>query len=224
MATKAKRRWVVDVDDAGRIVGGVEPRFVGIHVDDLCAYAAAIAEMDDVEIQCRRQGRAAATFQSKEAAVASLLAANPRLDAFLEAEWTDREQEYRAWVKAGRPGPKPIADIAGDGRFDAFNATWDLHGRHRVTNWLEALYATVPTSRHWAELAERLPVLEEATGLRLDLPEEAERAAIAELSAEDCLAALDRRLDDLVSACRRSRCPQPEAEREPGSDDESVAL
>lgn len=211
MPSERPARRLVILDDEDRVIEGLPPEYLGVHVDDIDWYAARRGELEREQLDCRRLVGAAATFPSKDNAVAALLAANPGLSDFLETEWTTREQRYRDWLRGGRTGTKPVADIEGDGRFDAFNVTWDLHGSRRVTNWLEALYATVPTSRHWADLSERLPVLEEATGIMLAFPEEADVFDAGAASADQCRAAVDDLLDALERSCGRpGRCPVDE--------------
>ncbi len=126
------------------------------------------------------------TFQVKREGVKHLLEANPRLRTFVESDCGHDCTAYRAWVNHGRRGPKPRAR-AGDGRFDALNEQFERRtpGR-KVASWAEALDVTVPGTRHWEDLAERLPVLEEAVGFRLALPERSEAVLRSRQYIERC--------------------------------------
>lgn len=107
-------------------------------------------------------------------------------------------------MRRGRRGPKPKAS-AHDGRFDALNERWELRGFRRVGSWLEAIYTTVPTSKRWRDLGERLPVLGEAAGFEVHQPSEALRLDVAELDVGQCREALDRALDELFQSAASGR-------------------
>lgn len=127
------------------------------------------------------------TFRRKREAVRALLDANPELASLVESDCGGDCTAYTHWAeKRGRRGPKPRAR-PGDGRFDPLNERFEKRtpGR-KVASWREALDVTAPTSRHWEDFAPRVPVLEEATGLRLNLPARAEAVHRARLLAAQC--------------------------------------
>lgn len=139
--------------------------------------------------QCERSARRFArptTFKLKGDGVRALLDANPDLLDLVESDCGHDCTAYSDWVGGGRRGPKPRAR-AGDGRFDALNERWERRtpGR-KVASWREALAVTAPSSRRWADFAERVPVLEEAVGFRLNLPAGAERVTLARAAADQC--------------------------------------
>lgn len=127
------------------------------------------------------------TFRRKREATRALLDANPELAALVESDCGHDCAAYTTWAeKRGRRGPKPRAR-AGDGRFDALNERLERRtpGR-KVASWREALDVTAPSSRRWVDFDARLPVLEETTGMRLNLPTRAEAVHRARLLAERC--------------------------------------
>lgn len=128
----------------------------------------------------------AQTFRRKKQAVRALLDANPDLLELVERDCGHDCKAFDAWEARGRRGPKPRAR-RGDGRFDALNERWERRtpGR-KVASWKEALAVTAPSSRRWEDFRSRVPVLEEAVGGRLNLPEPAERLERARLLAERC--------------------------------------
>ncbi len=203
--TLGNGRRVLLADD-GRIERGLPEIFHGAHVQDVPALSRAVRELE-------REGKAAErrirrrrplTFKSHDHAVRALLEANPSLVDFLEAECSHDCVSYRQWLKRGRRGPKPKWQ-AGDGRFDAVNERLEKKGARKVSSWLEAVYTTPPTSRRWSEFPDRLAVLEEATGLRLNLPAPAEDL---DQEAEDLAGvrhAVDERIDAIVSLARTGR-------------------
>jgi hypothetical protein len=93
---------------------------------------------------------------------------------------------YRHWRRKGRRGPKVPLRSPGEGRFDSLDLGLERKGKRRITSWVEALYAAVPSSRRWDDFRARLPYLEEATGARLMLPEESYRLADDEESFALC--------------------------------------
>jgi hypothetical protein len=193
----------VKLDGAGRIVAGLPSRFHGVHVRDLSELTRqerkiSATECDDTCSSCSK------TFASKTVAVAALLDANPQLRQLLESDGGAGSKAYREWLRRGRRGPKPAGDKH-DGRFDALNERWELRGFRRVTSWLEAIHVTVPTSKRWADLGRRLPVLAEATGFELHQPSEALRLEVSAMDADECRAAVDRALDELFATATRGR-------------------
>lgn len=170
------RRQRVLIDDDGRIELGLPDEMIGAHIGDLTELTGEIRkiEREGAEAETRlATGRAPQTFQH-EAGVKALLEANPKLVDFLEAECSHDCLEYRTWLKRGRRGRKPQWR-PGDGRFDAVNERHERKGARKVASWLEAVYTTPPPSRRWEDFPERVAVLEEATGLRLELPTPAEQ-------------------------------------------------
>lgn len=185
------RRQRVLIDDDGRIELGLPPELVGAHIGDLSELTGQIRtiEREGAEEETRLAvGRAPQTFRHDDG-VRALLEANPKLVDFLEAECSHDCLEYRHWLNRGRRGPKPKWR-PGDGRFDAVNERHDRKGGRKVASWLEAVYTTPPPSRRWADWPGRVAVLEEATGLRLELPAPAE--------------ALDRRGGDVAEVRHRT--------------------
>lgn len=142
-------------------------------------------QVDDCERSARRFGRPT-TFKLKAEAVRGLLDVNPELMNLVESDCGHDCAAYVTWANGGRRGPKPRAR-KGDGRFDPLNERWERRtpGR-KVASWKEALAVTAPSSRRWADFAERLPVLEEAVGFRLNLPERTERATMAQAAGSRC--------------------------------------
>lgn len=172
------RRQRVFIDDEGRIEKGLPTKYRGIRLGELGQVNRAVRKMRKKATRARlvlAGGRRAERFRSKDVAVKALLDANPRLADFVQSEWGQSSQDYLAWIRHGRRGKKPQGALAYDGRLDALNYGHDLHGSRAVGSWLEALYATAPASGRWIDFGDRLPALEEATGLRLNLPAPAEQ-------------------------------------------------
>lgn len=194
------------LDKAGRVAGGLPDTFQGVDVRDISPLSRKLRALEASERECRTEVAAprAKTFPSANQAAKALIAANPELGELLESDCSHECLAYRAWLNRGRRGPKPIAG-PGDGRFDALNERLELRGPRRVGSWLEAVHVTVPPSRRWADFADRMPALEEATGLRLDLPAHAEDLARAELDREACADRADSEARDLVKRARRGR-------------------
>src|SRR5207249_8983163 len=71
-------------------------------------------------------------------------------------------------------------------------------GARRVASWIEALHAAVPQSHYWEDFDERLPYLEEAAGMRLDLPEEAERLEVQRVDIGRCREGTEAAVEELV--------------------------
>ncbi|MBV8979271.1 MAG: hypothetical protein JO086_00045 [Acidimicrobiia bacterium] len=133
-------------------------------------------------------------FASRDAYVRALLDANPRLFDFIENEGGRRRQ------------------ISG-GYFDPFNEALELRGKRRVTTWGQALAATAPSSREWADGGERIALLEDVVryaGGRFPVSE-----------PDETKAALDQRPVDeecekqnvwaVLPLARRRRRPPPDA-------------
>lgn len=139
---------------------------------------------------CERYARQEArpqTFRRKREAVRALLDANPDLAGLVESDCGGDCKAYVDWSeRKGRRGPKPRAR-PGDGRFDPINERFEKRtpGR-KVASWREALDVTAPSSRRWEDFADRVPVLEEATGLRLNMPARTDAVTRARLLADRC--------------------------------------
>jgi len=177
----------------GGLALGVAAVAVGLHLlrgrDQLGMPWVYETPKDPVRRRCFREASREArprTFKVKREPVRELLNANPRLRSFVESDCGSDCTAYRAWVNHGRRGPKPRAR-PGDGRFDALNEQFERRtpGR-KVASWAEALDVTVPSTRHWEDLSERLPVLEEAVGFRLQLPERSEAVRRSRQYIERC--------------------------------------
>lgn len=141
-----------------------------------------------------RRGRCPSGFRNKTEAVDQVLDANPGL-----ADWIEKmgEPKYRAWVRAGRIGPKPFPGQR-ERELDAFDNRWNLRGRNQVGTWTEALYRTMPSSRKWRDLPERLAFFEETVtqaGLRRNVaaPNELTRLLVADQAMADCLDNMPKR-------------------------------
>lgn len=205
-------RWVtlrsgtrVKIDADGRIIAGGRAEWQGVHIGDVAEVSKRLRELESVDCAHECDTPAPRTFPSKEAGVAALLESNPQLAELLQREGgTSAEYEYRRWVRGGRRGKKPALG-AGDGRFDALNERWELKGGRRVASWIEAVYVSVPTSRRWADFEARLPVLEEATGLRLELPAHGFRAKVAEMDRDECERRIDAQIGELLRDARDGR-------------------
>jgi hypothetical protein len=212
-------RWVtlsnnrrVLLDDDGRIERGLPDTFHRVHVRDVSALGKRIREADDEEQACERsvRRRHPRTFKTAEEAVRALLEVNPPLVDFLEVECARHCDAYRTWVRRGRRGPKPLPTF-GDGRFDALEVPLDLGGKRRISSWLEAVYVTAPPSRRWEDFHERLQYLADATGLRLQLPDPAERLHLESSEVEHCQTEAARRIQDLIDLARAARLPGADA-------------
>jgi hypothetical protein len=202
------RGRAVFISDEGRIEKGLPAEFEGVHVQDLTAFSRRLRELEKARKTAERdvtRGRGRGKFGKVEEAVKALLAANPHLAQFLEDECSKDCVEFDLWRRRGRRGPKPRWQ-PGDGRFDAINERFERRSRGRkVASWLEATYVTVPSSRRWDDFAARLPVLEEATGLRLNLPAPAERRAHASTDVAEVHSRADARIADLLALARSAR-------------------
>lgn len=175
-----KNKQRVELDDDGRIRHGLPRRFRGIALRDLTRVSREVSRTK--RRQRREQAklfpRSRTTFKNKDQAVRELLAANPQLRTFRDAHFGRDDERFLKWRANGRRGPKPTTGYA-DGRLDGINYTWNLHGTRAANSWTEAIYETVPSSGRWEDFAGRLPVLEEATGLSLELPAPAARLDVA---------------------------------------------
>lgn len=201
-----RRMRRIGLADDGRVVHGLPDRYRGVHVLDVAPLSREVKKIEQArQVETKRIRRGKPRTFTTEEGVRALLEANPPLVDFLEAECSHDCETYRSWVRGGRRGPKPKWH-KGDGRFDAINERFERRSSGRkVASWIEAVYVTPPPSHQWDDFPERLEVLEEATGLRLNLPPPAEARQLADQEAEQLQAAADDRIDALVDLARSSR-------------------
>lgn len=202
------RGRAVFIDDEGRIEKGLPAEFQGVHVQDITAFGRQLRSIEKEGAQAERQlgrGHRRGTFKTADEGFTALLTANPQLVQFLEDECSHDCAEYRAWLRRGRRGPKPRWR-PGDGRFDTVNERFERRSRGRkVASWLEAVYTTLPPSRRWDDFPGRLEVLSEATGLRLNLPAQAERRAQKSIDVAAVRHRTDERITGLIALARSGR-------------------
>lgn len=202
-------RQRVFLDGEGRIERGLPKKYRGILMRDLTKVGR---EARKTMKRQRREERAlfrrqASTFRTKQQAVRELLRANPKLRTFLDAHFGRDDEKYLKWLGSGRRGRKPTSDYA-DGRLDGINYTWNLHGARAANNWTEAIYATIPESRRWEDLEERLAVLEEATGLSLELPPAAAELVTTRADRDRFEEAAEGELEDVYGRAREAAVMQ----------------
>jgi hypothetical protein len=201
------------IDDEGRIERGAVPRaWQGAHVRDVSELGRRWREIDTEEDACARgEGpRARQTFRSQAEALRELYDANPHLSEFVELEAKGQsERAYQDWVKGGRRGPKPRR-ARGDGRFDAINEGLERRGARAVASWSEAVRAIVPPTKRWEDFAPRLPFLEEATGLRLNLPAPAEELELGGGRGAECEQLGEGARERLLERARGGRLAEPD--------------
>ncbi len=206
-------RWItlkngkrLKLDTDGRIVAGMPPKYHGVHVADLTKLAHDERQLegidcDDLRAHCHTCKK---TFRTKDEAFLALLHANPQLDALRTSEFGQYDLAFLKWTRNGRRGPKPTTPIT-DGRLDAINEHYDLRGRNRVGSMTEAIYYSIPSSHRWEDLEARLVPLEEMSGLKVNLPDEALRLSVAKLDAAACAEQVDARLEALFAAAKAGR-------------------
>jgi phage tail protein X len=190
----------------GKILAGMPTRYHGTNIRDLSKLsheerALEGIDCEDLRMHCHTCRK---TFRSKDEAVSALLQANPQLDDLRQSEFGSYDLEFLKWQRGGRRGAKPRTTIT-DGRLDAINEYYDLRGAGRVASFTEAIYHAVPASKKWADLEPRLVPLEEATGIKIHLPDEALRLSVAKLDLEQCRADVDQRLADLFERAKAGR-------------------
>lgn len=199
----------VKLDGDGRIVAGLPPKYHGIHVGDFGRVSKEEREL--LGIDCDELAachKCVTTFKTKDQAYRALLDANPDLDALRSSEFGRYDLAFLAWRRGHRRGPKPRTTIT-DGRLDAINEFYDLRGSRRVASFTEAIYHAIPNTRRWKDLEARLAPLEEAAGIKINLPDEALRLSASESDLEECRADVDRRISDLFRRARDERLEQP---------------
>lgn len=213
LAVVAGLHWVtlknhrhVGLNAEGRVVAGLPEDFHGVHVGDVAPVSRGLRAIERGERDCKAHVRSGAgrTFKGADVGARELLDANPALAELLESDCSHGCLRYRRWIEGGRRGPKPLPG-PGDGRFDSLNERLELKGRRRVASWLEAVHVTVPPSRRWADFADRLPALEEATGFRLELPAAAEAGARAGEGLKACSDRADDLAAELLAQARAGR-------------------
>ncbi len=208
-------RWVtlkngkrIKIDDGGRIVAGLPSKYHGIHVGDFGRVSREEREL--LGIDCEELAachNCATTFPSKDAAYRAILDANPDLEALRSSEFGRYDLEFLRWHRNGRRGQKPRTEIT-DGRLDAVNEHYDLRGANRVASFTEAIYHAIPSSRKWKDLESRLGPLEEAAGIKINLPDEALKLSAASSNLEECRADIDARISALFKEAREAPAPE----------------
>jgi len=183
------------IDGVGHIIKGPHD-WEGIHVSNLPRHAAEVREIKSESCATIADPDLAhrSTFPNKAVPVAAILQANPGLFDRMESEDGAIGDQYRAWIANNQRGHKPTIP-ASDGRFDALNEQQDRKGPRRISCWLEAVYASLPSNRQWDDID--LRALSEAYGEALHMPEPHELRAIARAGREECIARVDRAIDDL---------------------------
>lgn len=201
--TLSNRRRVF-IDDDGRLARGLPEYLKGAHVHDLSELTRGVRTAEGEGEACRRAtaAKGAKTFPTAGAGVRALLDANPNLAELLQRETSRADDLFAKWIKGGKRGPKPPGYPE---LLDAINEWHNLHGKRAAQTWTEALYVITPKSRRWSDFGNRLAPLEEATGLRLVMPSQAERLHAAELDAEACASGAEAQIANLVSAARGGR-------------------
>jgi hypothetical protein len=211
-------RWItlkngkrIKVNNEGRIVSGMPSKYHGTHIRDLSKLSHDERELE--KIDCNETGHCHTckkTFRTKDEAYKALLEANPELDRLRQSEHGNYDLEFVRWQRGGRRGPKPRTTVT-DGRLDAINEYYDLRGASKVASFTEAIYQTIPSSKRWADLEPRLKPLEEAAGMKINPPDEAQRLTVSKLAVEDCAADVDRRLSELFEKARGGRLEKDDA-------------
>ena len=195
----------VKLDADGRIVAGMPSKYHGAHIRDLSKLTHEERELEGID--CNEAGHCHTckkTFRTKDEAFIALMEANPELHKLQQSESGRYDLEFVRWQRAGRMGKKPRTPIT-DGRLDAINEYYDLRGAARVGSFTEAIYQTLPPSKRWADVEQRLRPLEEAAGMKINPPEESVRLAVAKMSIEECRADVDRRLAELFDQAKGGR-------------------
>lgn len=211
-ATRGRRQKIF-IDDDGRIVKGLPRKFRGILLRDLTAVGRKVAKTKRRQRREERQmfPRSRTTFRNKDQAFKELVRANPQLRTFLDAHFGRADEAFLRWRRNGRRGAKPTHDYA-DGRLDGINYTWNLHGARQANTWTEAIFATIPDSRRWEDFGGRLEVLEEATGLSLELPAAAARLHTAAAERGRYREGAELEVDEVYDQAREAATMQTSGE------------
>jgi len=195
----------VKLDADGRIVAGLPSKYHGIHVGDFGRVSKEERELLGVDCDELAGCHACVqTFKTKDQAYRAILDANPELDELRQSEFGAYDLAFLKWQRGGRRGPKPRTKIT-DGRLDAINEYYDLRGANRVASFTEAVYQAIPASRKWRDLEARLRPLEEAAGIKVNLPDEALKLSATSLDVEECRADVDARISALFKRARGGR-------------------
>jgi hypothetical protein len=205
----------VKIDADGRIVAGMPEKYHGTHVGDLSRLSHEERELTGID--CAETGHCHTckkTFRTKDEAFVAILDANPQLDALRQSEFGAYDLAFLRWQRGGRRGPKPRTTIT-DGRLDAINEHYDLRGASRVASITEAIYHAIPASKKWADLEARLRPLEEATDMKVNLPDDALRLSASKLDVEACEQEVDRRLGELFERAKLGRLDASQASDAP---------
>jgi hypothetical protein len=200
----------VKLNNGGRIVAGLPVKYQGVHVADFGRVSKE--ERDLLGVDCEELAAChdcKETFTTKDHAFRAILDANPGLMELKEAEFGRYDRDWLSWQRGGRKGPKPRTDHV-DGRFDAINEEYNLRGANRVASFTEAIYHAIPHTRRWKDLEKRLPPLEEATGITINLPVEALKLSAAGTDVEECRADIDRRIAALFAEAQTRAAPSRE--------------
>ncbi len=221
--TTLKNGKRIKLTSDGRIVQGMPSRYHGTHIRDLAKLSHEERKLqgidcDDLRAHCHACKK---TFRSKDEAYAAILRINPELEELRSSEFGQYDIAFLKWQRNGRRGPKPRTPIT-DGRLDAINDFYNLRGIQRVGSFTEAIYHTIPTSKRWEDLAPRLTLLEEASGLHINPPDELVRLEVGKLDAAACEEEIDRKLAALFEQARSGRVDDKPAELpegESGADD-----
>ena len=202
----------VKLNDEGRIVAGLPDKYHGIHVGDFGRVSKE--ERDLLGIDCDELAgchKCVRSFKSKDQAYRALLDANPDLEELRSSEFGSYDLAFIRWMRNGRRGPKPRTKIT-DGRLNAINEHYDLKGARRVASFTEAIYHAIPNTHRWKDLEARLRPLEEAAGIRINLPDEALKLDASSADVEQCRADVDARISALFERAREERIDPPPAD------------
>ena len=158
----------------------------GIRATSLTGLVSEMREQDRLNSAGYRTSKRVTgeKFHTLDEGVAAFRALNPQLDELLGALSSRMDEAYLRWVRRGRRGPKPTPEEELGQPSSHFKSRFDwvipyadkpsrqkvltetavraTRARLAVTSWIEALYTIMPRSKLWADLAERLPDLEEA--------------------------------------------------------------
>jgi hypothetical protein len=200
---KTGRRQRVFIDDDGRIVKGLPAKYRGILLADLTQVGREVSKTKRRQRRelARLFPRSKTTFRNKDQAFKELMSANPQLRAFLDAHFGRDDERWLRWHRNGRRGRKPTTSYA-DGRLDTINQTWELEGHREADTWTEAIYATIPSSGRWEDFRGRIEILEDATGLSLELPAPAARLEEAGADRERYAEGAEGEIDDVYDRAR----------------------
>ena len=219
------RRVMISAD--GRIIRGLSPDLIGVHLSQVPAYWERRREMAGAcdPATLARVKKPRETYASKKVALEALLAVNPRLGDWV---WGPIGEESGNGVDvvnhALEPGWKP-AGRDPTGKLISGGSYVDGHGR--VVSNARAFVRAIPGGwggksgrGRWADLVERMPLLQEvidasggvtdyedsaASGSRrlvLTVPEEAIRLEVDKHFRENCAENVQARLHEYAEQAR----------------------